>query len=66
MIAIYICVVCLRNMWILFCSGTLLFSEVLDMGGPKEIAAIRDLQKEIQFDEPINIQFTSVSLLISV
>ena len=53
-------------MWILFCSGTLLFSEVLDMGGPKEIAAIRDLQKDIQFDEPINIQFTSVSLLPSV
>ena len=30
------------------------------MGGPKEISYIHSIQRKIQFDEPANIQFTSV------
>ncbi|XP_074644398.1 medium-chain acyl-CoA ligase ACSF2, mitochondrial-like [Tubulanus polymorphus] len=39
--------------------GTLSFSSLLKMGTTKQIAEIRDLQNKIQFDEPVNIQFTS-------
>ncbi|XP_052077607.1 medium-chain acyl-CoA ligase ACSF2, mitochondrial-like [Mytilus californianus] len=39
--------------------GTLKFSSVLEAGTSKRKAEIMDLQKRLQFDDPINIQFTS-------
>ncbi|CAI9731674.1 medium-chain acyl-CoA ligase ACSF2, mitochondrial-like [Octopus vulgaris] len=40
-------------------AGTFSFQEVLQAGTTKGVQYIRDLQKELQFDDPINIQFTS-------
>lgn len=34
----------------------------MQMGGPKEIKEIHSIQHKIQFDEPANIQFTSVNM----
>lgn len=42
-------------------SGTWRFQDVMQLGGPHEIKEIRENQHTIQFDEPANIQFTSVS-----
>lgn len=42
-------------------SGTWRFQDVMQLGGPHEIKEIRANQHTIQFDEPANIQFTSVS-----
>src|SRR3984957_16805516 len=39
--------------------GTLRFSEILSRGTPAEAARIAELAPQLQFDEPINIQFTS-------
>jgi fatty-acyl-CoA synthase len=39
--------------------GTLRFSEVTARGGAAETARIAELAPQLQFDEPINIQFTS-------
>lgn len=47
-----------------FPRGTLKFSSVLEAGTSKRKAEIMDLQKRLQFDDPINIQFTSVSYLL--
>ena len=42
-------------------SGTLNFDDLLDAASPAQVKAITDLQDTLQFDDPINIQFTSVS-----
>lgn len=34
----------------------------MQLGGPKEIKEIHGIQHKIQFDEPANIQFTSVNI----
>jgi fatty-acyl-CoA synthase len=39
--------------------GTFRFSEILARGGDKEAQRIAELGPHLQFDEPINIQFTS-------
>src|SRR5437763_8235139 len=39
--------------------GTFRFSEIMTRGGPKEAERIAALGPQLQFDEPINIQFTS-------
>src|SRR5690242_8897089 len=39
--------------------GTFRFSEIMARGGPKEAERIAALGPQLQFDEPINIQFTS-------
>jgi fatty-acyl-CoA synthase len=39
--------------------GTFRFSEVVSRGGAAEAARIAELGPQLQFDEPINIQFTS-------
>ncbi len=39
--------------------GTLRFSEILTRGGAAEAQRIAELKPQLQFDEPINIQFTS-------
>ncbi len=39
--------------------GTFRFSEILARGGEKEAQRIVDLGPQLQFDQPINIQFTS-------
>ncbi len=39
--------------------GTIPFESVLTLGGPKERAALAELAGLLQFDDPINIQFTS-------
>jgi len=41
--------------------GTFKFSEVLASSGPQEVLKVQHMQDELQFDDPINIQFTSVS-----
>ena len=41
--------------------GTLNFDDLLDAASPAQVKAITDLQDTLQFDDPINIQFTSVS-----
>ena len=37
------------------------FQELMEMGGADERQQVQNLQKELQSDDPINIQFTSVS-----
>ena len=37
------------------------FEELMDTGGPNEKLQLEDLQRRLQSDDPINIQFTSVS-----
>ena len=39
--------------------GTFRFSEILARGGAAEAQRIAELAPQLQFDEPINIQFTS-------
>jgi fatty-acyl-CoA synthase len=39
--------------------GTFRFSEIMARGGPKQTQRIAELGPQLQFDEPINIQFTS-------
>ncbi|KAL8604067.1 hypothetical protein ACOMHN_024892 [Nucella lapillus] len=39
--------------------GAFRFDDLLDAASPAEVKAIPDLQDSLQFDEPINIQFTS-------
>ncbi|XP_078493654.1 medium-chain acyl-CoA ligase ACSF2, mitochondrial-like [Ciona intestinalis] len=39
--------------------GTYRFSDVINAGGPKEIAQVHNCQSSLQMDDPINIQFTS-------
>src|SRR4029077_20573194 len=39
--------------------GTIPFEAVATMGGAAERAALADLTGQLQFDDPINIQFTS-------
>jgi fatty-acyl-CoA synthase len=39
--------------------GTFRFSEIIDRGGPEEAKRIAELGPQLQFDQPINIQFTS-------
>lgn len=43
------------------CSGVLRFDDLLQIGTQKDINHIHDLQYKLHCDEPINIQFTSVS-----
>ncbi|SUE42726.1 AMP-binding protein [Roseomonas gilardii] len=40
-------------------AGALPFADVLALGGERERAALRELGPALQFDDPINIQFTS-------
>ncbi|XP_046554256.1 medium-chain acyl-CoA ligase ACSF2, mitochondrial-like [Haliotis rubra] len=39
--------------------GALKFSQVMEAGTSKDRAAILDLQNRLQFDDPVNVQFTS-------
>ncbi|XP_076446786.1 medium-chain acyl-CoA ligase ACSF2, mitochondrial-like isoform X2 [Babylonia areolata] len=39
--------------------GAFRFDDLLVAAGPQEVRAIADLQDSLQFDDPINIQFTS-------
>lgn len=41
-------------------SGTWRFQDVMQLGGNNELKVIHGIQRKIQFDEPANIQFTSV------
>lgn len=42
-------------------SGTMAFQELMETGGAEEKRELHKLQNELQSDDPINIQFTSVS-----
>ena len=46
-------------------SGTMMFQELMQTGGAKERRQLQELQKELQNDDPINIQFTSVSCIFN-
>ncbi|CAH1777383.1 unnamed protein product, partial [Owenia fusiformis] len=39
--------------------GTMTFAELMQAGTNKQLASVRDMQAKLQFDDPINIQFTS-------
>ena len=41
--------------------GTMSFEDLLKTGGSSEKQKLQDLQTKLQSDDPINIQFTSVS-----
>lgn len=45
--------------------GTINFNDIMKAGTTKDRTEIQNLQNRLQFDEPINIQFTSVSLPVS-
>lgn len=45
----------------LYFRGALKFSEVMEAATSKRRTELLDLQSKLQFDDPINIQFTSVS-----
>jgi len=40
-------------------SGAIMFQELMQTGGAKERRQLQKLQRELQSDDPINIQFTS-------
>ena len=40
------------------------FQELMETGGAEERRKVEELQKELQCDDPINIQFTSVSFAL--
>ncbi len=42
--------------------GTLKTDDVFGMGNAEHRQTVEDCKKTLQFDEPINIQFTSVSI----
>ena len=42
--------------------GAFKFNDVMKLGGAAEITEMQNLQAKLQFDDAINIQFTSVSL----
>lgn len=44
-------------------SGTIAFQELMETGGTEEKRELHKLQNELQIDDPINIQFTSVSIV---
>ena len=46
---------------IIIFSGTFSFQELMEMGGKEDRQQLENLQKELQSDDPINIQYTSVS-----
>lgn len=43
--------------------GAYNFHDILDAAGSSEVKAITDLQNTLQFDDPVNIQFTSVFIV---
>lgn len=46
-------------------SGAIMFQELMQTGGTKERRQLQKLQRELQSDDPINIQFTSVSYIFN-
>ena len=56
-----------ENSWKVFevemiCRGTMLFSELTSSASNEEVRKIGSIQNKLQFDDSINIQFTSVCL----
>ena len=41
--------------------GVFKFNDVMKLGGAADLSDMQNLQVKLQFDDPINIQFTSVS-----
>ena len=41
------------------------FQELIQTGGAQERRQLQELQRELQSDDPINIQFTSVSYIFN-
>ena len=48
------------NMVLVHCRGTYRFQDVMNCGTKSQMETIYKIQHKIQFDEPANIQFTSV------
>lgn len=46
-------------------SGAMTFQELIQTGGTQERRQLQELQGELQSDDPINIQFTSVSYIFN-
>lgn len=46
--------------------GSLVFNDVIDMGRKEHYDIIEQRKKSVQFDDIINIQFTSVSNSFSI
>lgn len=54
---------CFTSVIFFFCfRGAHKYTDVITMGGNQEKAKILEMQNEVQFDDPVNIQFTSVSV----
>lgn len=47
-------------LFLFMCSGTFSFNEVMNLGGQSEKQDLDSIQRTLQFDDAINIQFTSV------
>lgn len=45
-----------------FSSGTLAFNDVLNAGNSESDELLGTTEKLVKFDDPVNIQFTSVSM----
>ena len=48
------------NLFFPLFSGAFSFEDVLAVGGKEDKLKVEQLQKSIKFDDPVNIQFTSV------
>ena len=46
---------------VFFLSGTFSFQDLMTLGGADEKQQVKDMQLKLQSDDPINIQYTSVS-----
>lgn len=46
--------------------GTMKFSDLLDAGDSSHVESIEQLGRKIKFDDPCSIQFTSVSIVLSL
>jgi len=44
-------------------SGAFSFEDVMQVGGKDEHVKVQEIKKDIQFDDAVNIQFTSVCFL---
>lgn len=55
----------LINLFI-YCSGTLRLQDVCGLRNKESDTLLSQVEKLIQFDDPVNIQFTSVSKIIHI
>lgn len=52
---------CHLNFFLFVCSGTLSLKDVFDSANKESDVKLSEVENSLQFDDPVNIQFTSVS-----